>query len=287
MEKDTVEKKVFLIRRSKKSSIFPIIIGSIIMFLGFIFLYANSLQSDDFCKWTGLIATGLGIITVLLAMNTLNKPLIWAHKLGVTFHIAIFGRPVFIPWIGIQEVTMEEKGSVSELRGNYWWFAPKEYYKTECLIFAFTNEYLKKLPLLLKGVYLKIGNKIYFPSGELSVPINNALKVLHALQNMSNVDDLTECEHKEPNVVPIKTTGTVSSWAIALQGLTGEVPPFYKQTTPENKRGRLCRKPDEFIMNQRVTMFAREGITGATFLKRMRLRLNFCLSYRITKIAWA
>ena len=214
MEDESSVKKVFLISRSKKSSIFQVIIGAIIMLTGSIFLYADLLHADDFCKWTGLIATGLGIITVALAINTLNKPLIWAHNLGVTFNIAVFGKPVFIPWMGIQEVIMEEKGSMSQLRGNYWWFTPKEYYKTECLVFTFTDEYLKKLPLLLKGVYLKIGNKIYFPSGELSVSIDNAIKALHALQNISNGKELKECGHKEPNVLPIWLV--IPSFAVAV-----------------------------------------------------------------------
>ncbi len=35
------------------------------------------------------------------------------------------------------------------------------------------------------------------------MPIDNAIKVFHKLQNVSNEDDLKECEHKEPNVLPI------------------------------------------------------------------------------------
>ena len=187
MENTSYTKEMFTIKRSRKLSLVTAIIGAILILLGCSFLYANSLLPDTFVKWTGIITTALGIIIILLARKTSNTPLILADDSGVTFNIAISGKPLFIPWLGIEKLEVEKKGSVSKLRKSFWWFIPQRFYETRCLVFIFKDEYKKKLPLMLKSTYLKEGNKIYFASAMLSIPVDKAAQKLCSIQSKGAV----------------------------------------------------------------------------------------------------
>jgi uncharacterized membrane protein YobD (UPF0266 family) len=165
-------KDSFIIKRNRKLLVTSAIIGLIMGLIGTCFLYSNVITPNGFCKWVGIITIGTALIVILRSAIYFNVPIIVADSSGIWFDIAVFGNRIFIPWNGIRNIEKEFFGIL----------ALKWKSRTPCLVFEINSDYLEKIPTLLKSVYYKSGNRMYFASGILSVSVDDALSRLCSVQ---------------------------------------------------------------------------------------------------------
>lgn len=163
----------FTIKRNWKFLAGVALFGLVVAAFGECFLFCNLHAPDEYCKWCGIIATFVGAALICWPVIHITAPLLRADRAGVWFDIAVSGGGIFIPWDGITDVRKE----------NFGWVRSRwKKSTTPCLVFEVREDFVRKIPAILKSAYYKSNNRLYFAAGMLSVPVDEAVHSLLSIK---------------------------------------------------------------------------------------------------------
>lgn len=165
------ERILFEVNRNRKILLTWGIANILLIINGLIFLYANILSHNNFCLWLGVISFIIGFSLLYVIIKDFSRPLILIYEAGIWCDITILGKGIFIPYSDILSVKSEEIIVYLE-RGHPY---------IKCLMIELSEKAALLLPKILKIVYRKKGNKIYFTANSFSQPIDSIIgKILDA-----------------------------------------------------------------------------------------------------------
>lgn len=148
------------IYKNKKEKFIVLSLGVVLFLIGCVFIYSDSILNDGFCKWTGVLATFLGVIIVILSISYGAFPVFIADSAGISFNITIIGKKIFIPWQGVQRFYSKRLHFPMMSIVEEWY-----------LIIEIKPSFLERFPVVMKNVYHREGNKLLFLAKSLATPI--------------------------------------------------------------------------------------------------------------------